>query len=179
MWCKSCLLPTGPTRTWPTYTVQRRSTKLSSPDTKIPYKSCSTTRPPCAWMKRVRPRRCVKWCLMGMSKSSVVCSSRASRSMPAITTPARHPTLRYVQLCVRMALRQDAMVCSALLAHLSRHLLGSMHHHHQAAEGNVVALKMLLEFGADLTLTDRWNNTATDGASSSVKEFLRDLTPST
>lgn len=45
--------------------------------------------------------------------------------------------------------------------------------HIAAAEGNTTALSVLLDFGADLTLQDRWMHSATDEASSGVKEFLR------
>jgi ankyrin repeat protein len=36
--------------------------------------------------------------------------------------------------------------------------------HIAAAEGNIAALKLMLEHGADLTVTDRWGNTARNEA---------------
>jgi ankyrin repeat protein len=39
--------------------------------------------------------------------------------------------------------------------------------HLAAAEGNVAAMKVLVEFGADLTLHDRWKNTIDDEANRS------------
>ena len=49
--------------------------------------------------------------------------------------------------------------------------------HIAAAEGNVAALKVLVEFGADLTVEDRWKNTAEQEArrakATPVLEFLK------
>lgn len=50
--------------------------------------------------------------------------------------------------------------------------------HIAAAEGNTLALGILLDFGADLALRDRWMHTASDEASDLVKEFLRHTTNS-
>jgi ankyrin repeat protein len=51
--------------------------------------------------------------------------------------------------------------------------------HIAAAEGNVAALKVLVEFGADLTVRDRWNNTIDDEAERAnaghVIEYLKTL----
>lgn len=51
--------------------------------------------------------------------------------------------------------------------------------HIAAAEGNLVALKVLADFGADLTVLDRWNNTIEDEAKKAnagpVLEFLASL----
>jgi CRP-like cAMP-binding protein len=51
--------------------------------------------------------------------------------------------------------------------------------HIAAAEGNVAALKALVEFGADLELKDRWNNSIRDEAKRAnaghVLEFLKTL----
>ena len=52
--------------------------------------------------------------------------------------------------------------------------------HVAASEGSVAALKVLVEFGADLTLADRWNNTVDDeanrsNASSQLLEYLKVL----
>ena len=51
--------------------------------------------------------------------------------------------------------------------------------HIAAAEGNVVAFKMLVEFGADLTVKDRWNNTVYDEAKKAdggqLLEYLQTL----
>jgi ankyrin repeat protein len=52
--------------------------------------------------------------------------------------------------------------------------------HIAAAEGNLVAFKLLVEFGCDLTVKDRWNNSIEDEAKkaesgSKLLEFLLDL----
>jgi CRP-like cAMP-binding protein len=51
--------------------------------------------------------------------------------------------------------------------------------HIAASEGNVAALKVMVEFGADLTLKDRWNNTVLDDAkrvnAGQLLEFLKTL----
>jgi CRP-like cAMP-binding protein len=51
--------------------------------------------------------------------------------------------------------------------------------HIAAAEGNVAALKIMVEFGADLTVKDRWGNTVDDEAksvgASQVLTFLKNL----
>jgi ankyrin repeat protein len=51
--------------------------------------------------------------------------------------------------------------------------------HIAAAEGNVAALKVLVEHGADLTLEDRWKNTLYDEAvranAGKMLEYLKDL----
>ena len=51
--------------------------------------------------------------------------------------------------------------------------------HIAAAEGNVAALKVLVELGADLTLKDRWNNSIEDEAKAAnagpVLEYLKTL----
>jgi ankyrin repeat protein len=48
-----------------------------------------------------------------------------------------------------------------------------------AAEGNIVAMRILVEFGADLTVTDRWGHTAEMEAESAnaglVLKFLQTL----
>ena len=44
--------------------------------------------------------------------------------------------------------------------------------HIAAAEGNLAALKVLVEFGADLTLEDRWKNTVDDEAKRSNARLL-------
>ena len=44
--------------------------------------------------------------------------------------------------------------------------------HIACSEGNLVALKVLVEGGADLTLRDRWNNTAMDEAKASKAEHI-------
>lgn len=46
--------------------------------------------------------------------------------------------------------------------------------HIAAAEGNVVALKLLVEYGADLSLRDRWNNSSFDEAVRSKSGQLLD-----
>ncbi len=52
--------------------------------------------------------------------------------------------------------------------------------HIAASEGNVAALKLLVEAGADLSLEDRWRNTAKSEAekakSAQVLEYLDSLT---
>jgi ankyrin repeat protein len=51
--------------------------------------------------------------------------------------------------------------------------------HIAASEGNVAALRVMVEFGADLTLKDRWKNTALDDAkrvnAGQLLEFLKIL----
>jgi ankyrin repeat protein/CRP-like cAMP-binding protein len=52
--------------------------------------------------------------------------------------------------------------------------------HIAAAEGNLVAFKLLVEFGCDLTVKDRWNNSIEDEATKAADgakflEYLRDI----
>jgi ankyrin repeat protein len=55
--------------------------------------------------------------------------------------------------------------------------------HVAAAEGSVAAVKLLLEFGADVTVKDRWGNTAADEArrvgAGQVLEYLTKLEKTT
>ena len=44
--------------------------------------------------------------------------------------------------------------------------------HISAAEGNLVALKVLVDGGANLQVTDRWNNTAMDEARNNKAEQI-------
>ena len=51
--------------------------------------------------------------------------------------------------------------------------------HIAAAEGNLTAMKLLVEYGADLSLTDRWGNTvyheAARASDNVVLEYLNEL----
>ena len=51
--------------------------------------------------------------------------------------------------------------------------------HIASAEGNVAAVRVLVEFGADLTLEDRWRNTVEDEAkrvnAGQLLEYLEEL----